>query len=84
MRNRKDIEDEYTYSWTERAYYSGVEPQKVVRRLTLETLLDIRELLARPGVQNDWGKAKEELSHPGEEKVGEVPGSCFGGMGGAG
>lgn len=33
----------------------------ILAEFSLEVFLDIRDLLANPGVQNDFGKAKERM-----------------------
>ena len=38
-----------------------IKAEASMESLTIELLLDIRDLLSRAGVQNDFGKAQDEL-----------------------
>lgn len=52
MRNRKDIEEEYNKGWRDDGYsWTHGAAEQVTRRLTLEALLDIRELLVNPPIE---------------------------------
>lgn len=59
MRTREQIEvDQHDKRHTR---YSADMYHAELQEMALEVLLDIRELLSRPGVQSDFGKAEDEI-----------------------
>jgi hypothetical protein len=55
MRTTKDIKEHYRLA-------EEHEQKDIVEKIFLEVLLDMRELLAAPGVQQDFSKRKDEIS----------------------